>query len=82
MSTRDTSVSLKNTCDPAQGGAEAATAAHELPRPMQCAVSPTSRKRLDCALTAAKLYGMNSTTAALMASLPSSISSRNFLATL
>ena len=42
----------------------------------------TSKKRLDCALTAAKLYGMNSTTAALMASLPSSTSSKNFFATL
>ena len=49
---------------------------------MQCNSSITSRKRLDCALTAAKLYGMNSTTAALMASLPSSTSSKNFLATL
>ena len=42
----------------------------------------TSKKRLDCAFTAAKLYGMNSTTAALMDSLPSSTSSKNFLATL
>ena len=80
MPNRDTSVALQNIHDPAQAGAEAA--AHDLHKSKQCARSITSRNRLDCALTAAKLYGMNSTTAALMASLPSSTSSRNFLATL